>query len=111
MIGRLLPTLRVLGFRAFNTAPITQEYIQVKVMDAIKSFNKIQPAKLTTTSKFLDLGLDSLDIVELVCAIEDSVGFDLTTEDAEKVSSVPIAFDIFYQYALKNKKIQTSSAK
>ena len=38
-----------------------------------------------------DLGLDSLDTVELVMAIEDEFCIEIPDDDAEKIASVPQA--------------------
>jgi acyl carrier protein len=35
-----------------------------------------------------DLGADSLDIVELVMAMEDEFGFEIPDEEAEKITTV-----------------------
>ncbi len=35
-----------------------------------------------------DLGADSLDVVELVMALEEEFGLEISDEDAEKISSV-----------------------
>jgi len=41
----------------------------------MKSFQKVDPAKVATNSRFReDLGLDSLDAVEVVMAIEEVYG-------------------------------------
>jgi acyl carrier protein len=45
--------------------------------------------KLNREATFEDLGFDSLDGVELVVAMEEHFGFDISNEDAEKISSVP----------------------
>ena len=100
----LLPTRLIC--RGFNTTLPTIEYIESKVLETIKSFNKVKIDKLHNNAKFEELGLDSLDIVELVCAIEDNMGFDVTTEDAEKVLSVPTAVQIFHKYAIKSKQVK-----
>jgi acyl carrier protein len=40
-------------------------------------------------AKFIDdLGADSLDIVELVMALEDEYGIEIPDEDAEKIETV-----------------------
>jgi len=40
-----------------------------------------------------DLGADSLDVVELVMALEEEFGLEISDEDAEKLSNVAKAVD------------------
>ncbi len=45
-------------------------------------------------SKFVDdLGADSLDLVELIMALEDKFEIEISDEDAEKIVSVKDALD------------------
>ena len=45
-------------------------------------------------SSFIDdLGADSLDIVELVMALEEEFGTEIPDEDAEKITTVQAAID------------------
>lgn len=46
-------------------------------------------AEVKSESSFIDdLGADSLDIVELVMAMEDEFGIEIPDEDAEKIKTV-----------------------
>lgn len=46
-------------------------------------------AKVTPESSFVDdLGADSLDLVELVMAMEEEFGMEISDEDAEKLKTV-----------------------
>ena len=49
-----------------------------KIFEVLKSAAKCDHSKLSRTSTFEDLGFDSLDGVELVLAMEEHFGFDLT---------------------------------
>ena len=45
--------------------------------------------KITPEASFIDdLGADSLDMVELILAIEEEYGFEVSEEDATKISTV-----------------------
>ena len=47
------------------------------------------PAEVKEDSKFIeDLGADSLDVVELVMALEEKFDIEITDEDAEKILTV-----------------------
>lgn len=55
----------------------------------IKNFDKIDPSKVSATSKFgEDLGLDSLDAVEVVMAIEDEFAVEIPDAEADRIGSV-----------------------
>ena len=49
----------------------------------------VEEAAVVAKAKFIeDLGADSLDIVELVMAMEESFGIDIPDEDAENIRTV-----------------------
>ncbi|KAH7950430.1 hypothetical protein HPB49_023885 [Dermacentor silvarum] len=67
-------------------APLTKDSIRDRTMLVLKLYDKIDPEKLTLESHFIyDLGLDSLDCVEVIMAIEDEFGFEIPDTDAEKL--------------------------
>ena len=52
------------------------------------------PAEVKEDSKFIeDLGADSLDVVELVMALEEKFDIEIPDEDAEKITTVRLAID------------------
>mmetsp|Transcript_16199 Transcript_16199/g.28373 ORF Transcript_16199/g.28373 Transcript_16199/m.28373 type:complete len:183 (-) Transcript_16199:133-681(-) len=60
-----------------------------RVVDVVKCFENVDPNKVTETSHFKkDLGLDSLDTVELMIAIEDEFNIEVLDDDADKMESV-----------------------
>ncbi|XP_068764876.1 acyl carrier protein, mitochondrial [Struthio camelus] len=66
--------------------PLTLEGIKDRVLYVLKLYDKIDPDKLTAESHFMkDLGLDSLDQVEIIMAMEDEFGFEIPDADAEKL--------------------------
>merc|ERR1712142_1252348 len=66
--------------------PLTLQMIEDRVLLVLKLYDKINVEKLSLDSHFLkDLGLDSLDHVEVVMAMEDEFGFEIPDGDAEKL--------------------------
>jgi len=72
---------------SWRTEPkVTVEEVRTRVMKVCAAFDKINADKLTMESHFMnDLGLDSLDHVEVIMAIEDEFGFEIPDSDAEKL--------------------------
>ncbi|KFO33515.1 hypothetical protein H920_05052 [Fukomys damarensis] len=73
--------------RQYSDAPsLTLEGIKDRVLYVLKLYDKIDPEKLSVNSHFMkDLGLDSLDQVEIIMAMEDEFGFEIPDIDAEKL--------------------------
>ena len=54
------------------------ELVEGKIFEVLKSAAKCDHSKLSRTATFEELGFDSLDGVELVLAMEEHFGFDLS---------------------------------
>ncbi|XP_077281734.1 NADH dehydrogenase (ubiquinone) acyl carrier protein isoform X1 [Temnothorax americanus] len=66
--------------------PLTLDIINQRVLLVLKLYDKIESAKLSLESHFMDdLGLDSLDHVEIIMAMEDEFGFEIPDMDAERL--------------------------
>lgn len=51
-------------------------------------YDKIDPQKLTLDSNFFtDLGLDSLDFVEVIVALEDEFMFEIPDGDSDRMKT------------------------
>ncbi len=60
-----------------------------KIKDIIVEQLGVDPEKVKTEASFIDdLGADSLDIVELVMAMEEEFDLEIPDEDAEKLKTV-----------------------
>ncbi|XP_015597245.1 acyl carrier protein, mitochondrial isoform X2 [Cephus cinctus] len=71
----------------FGQPPETLKEIEERTIKALTSHEKIPTDKLTLDTHFInDLGLDSLDHVEIIMAIEDEFGFEIPDMDAEKLN-------------------------
>jgi len=63
--------------------------VQERIITVVKNFDKCDPAKVSSDSKFVDdLGLDSLDSVEVVMAIEDEFAIEIPDAEADRIASI-----------------------
>ena len=63
--------------------------IEEKVKELIVQQLGVSESEVVPEAKFIDdLGADSLDLVELVMALEDEYGIDIPDEDVEKIVTV-----------------------
>jgi acyl carrier protein len=63
--------------------------IEEKVIDIIVDKLGVDRAEVTPEAVFVDdLGADSLDLVELIMAMEEEFGMEIADEDAEKLRTV-----------------------
>jgi len=97
-LARRLYKLPLLPVRCFS---MTLEEVESTVFEVIKRFDKVDPAKVSRASTFEELGLDSLDAVETVVAMEEKFGVDLEDGEAMKVVSVKDAVTVFHKHKAK----------
>lgn len=74
----------------------TREDTTQKVVQIIATKLSIPEENISLTSTFKDLGLDSLDIVEIIMSFEETFGIQIKDEEAEKISSVQQAVDLIH---------------
>lgn len=77
-----------ISVRGSGKYPITYDLARERIMLVLRLYDKIDPDKLTLDSHFYnDLGLDSLDHVEVIMSIEDEFHFEIPDMDAEKLNT------------------------
>jgi acyl carrier protein len=75
-------------------------FSEERVKEIIAKELEVEPKELTPDKKFIeDLGADSLDIVELVMALEEEFGLDIPDEDADKLRTVGDAMEYLKSHA------------
>lgn len=68
--------------------------IAAKVKELVVDNLGVEVDKVSETSSFVDdLGADSLDMFELVMALEEEFGIEIPDEDSEKIQTVKEAVD------------------
>ena len=68
---------------------MNKEEIKSKIKDIIVDKNGVAPEEVTDKADFKgDLGMDSLDCVELIMEIEKEFSISISDDEAEKVSNL-----------------------
>lgn len=71
-----------------------------RVKEIIAKELEVDSKQLAPEAKFIeDLGADSLDIVELVMALEEEFSIDIPDEDADKMKTVGDAMKYLQEHA------------
>ncbi|KFH45623.1 Acyl carrier protein-like protein [Hapsidospora chrysogenum ATCC 11550] len=76
---------RVQAVRMYSAGgALKKEEVEGRIMSLLQGFDKIKP-----TAHFAnDLGLDSLDTVEVVMAIEEEFSIEIPDKDADSIHSI-----------------------
>jgi acyl carrier protein len=76
--------------------------IEQKVISIIADQLSVDEAAVKPEASFInDLGADSLDTVELIMALEEEFGIEISDEEAEKIQTVQAAIDYIKAHAEK----------
>lgn len=89
IVAPSVDTLKTDDVKALDKAKIEQEIIQI-----VAKTLRIDEAKISSGSKFGDdLAADSLDLVELMMAIEEAFKCDIPDTETKKISTVADAVE------------------
>lgn len=74
---------------------LSKEDVEGRIMSLLAGFDKVSdPSNIKPTAHFAnDLGLDSLDTVEVVMAIEEEFSIEIPDKDADTIHSVDKAVE------------------
>lgn len=84
------PKLSVRSFGG-DSSFLERKVVEERVLDLVKRFPKVSGhvEKVNVKSHFVkDLGLDSLDEVELIMAVEDEFGIEIPDAEADKLHTI-----------------------
>lgn len=66
-----------------------EKSVERRVIEIIVEQLGVSEEEVTSEASFIDdLGADSLDLVELIMAMEEEFGLEISDEDAEKIQTV-----------------------
>lgn len=74
------------------------EEVEAIVNQVVKNFEKVNPREVTRTVTFDELGLDSLDLMELIVEMEQTFTIELSDEETFKIHTVMDAVNMFLKY-------------
>ena len=74
---------------------LNKEEVEGRIISLLQGFDKVNDnANITSTAHFAnDLGLDSLDTVEVVMAIEEEFSIEIPDKDADSIHSIDKAVE------------------
>ncbi|KAJ5973782.1 Acyl carrier protein (ACP) [Penicillium waksmanii] len=84
------------SIRAYSApAGLNKNEVEGRIVNLLKNFDKVSDAsKINGASHFSnDLGLDSLDTVEVVMAIEEEFSLEIPDKEADQIHSVEKAVE------------------
>ncbi|KAI7869965.1 acyl carrier protein-like protein [Spinellus fusiger] len=81
------------AFRLYSSA-MTKDDIETRVLDVLKGFDKVNQSKISVDAHFIkDLGLDSLDTVEVVMAIEEEFSVEIPDKESDEIMTAKQAIE------------------
>jgi len=84
--------------------------IQDKLIDILAKHTQIDTANVNPDQHLkYDLGLDSLDVAEMVYEIEEEFGISISDESAEKIQKISDTVDFIYEQMQSNAQEGTAT--
>ena len=77
-------------------ATATKDQVTERVISALVEFGE-EPENVKPDSRFEDLDIDSLDLVELAQVIEDEYGIEISDPDMEKIETVSDVVELVHE--------------
>ncbi|KAA8910150.1 hypothetical protein TRICI_004251 [Trichomonascus ciferrii] len=77
--------------KMYSTHPsgLNRDDVEKRIINVFKSFDKITP----TANFATDLGLDSLDTVEVIVAVEEEFGIEIPDNESDEIKSIDNAVE------------------
>ncbi|EER26214.1 NADH-ubiquinoneoxido reductase, putative [Coccidioides posadasii C735 delta SOWgp] len=83
--SQFAPCIPYQAIRSYSApAGLNQSEVEGRIIDLLRNFDKITPTSHFTN----DLGLDSLDTVEVVMAIEEEFSIEIPDKEADAIHSI-----------------------
>lgn len=97
-ISRIPATRFAQPVRFYAAAPITKDEVIKRSFEALKTVAALQESEISLTSAFQkDLGLDSLDTVEALVALEEEFDLEIPDKISDEIRTVGEAVDYIFE--------------
>lgn len=97
-IARASVTKFVQPIRFYAAAPLSKEEVTTRAFEALKTVAALQESKITLEADFQkDLGLDSLDTVEALVALEEEFDMEIPDKISDEIKTVGQAVDYIFE--------------
>jgi acyl carrier protein len=84
---------------ARRSTTVDKAEIQEKLIDILSKHTSIDRASVTPEKHLkFDLGLDSLDVAEMVYEIEETFGITISDDSAEKIQKISDTVDFIHEH-------------
>lgn len=92
------PFFRPQAIRCYGSATVSKSEAEERVLAVLRKFDKVDSTKLSLTTPFTQLGLDSLDVVEVMIALEEEFHMEIPDAVADKVQTSQEVADYIYGF-------------
>lgn len=97
-VARLVLPRLAQPVRFYAVAPITKEEVISRAIEALKTVAALQESTITLESNFTkDLGLDSLDTVEALVALEEEFDLEIPDKVSDEIKTVGQAVEYIFE--------------
>jgi acyl carrier protein len=81
----------------------SREQVKAEILAvAMKNFPRLRKLKITEKSNLYDnLGMDSLDLIELFLSVEEHFGVNVPEKETEGIKTLEEVVDLFYKKGRK----------
>ena len=85
-----------------HVTKLSKDEVTARVLEVVKNMDKVDPSKVNAESCDFtkDLGLDSLDTVEVVMAFEEEFQLEIPDDEADKIASCQQAIEYISQHPM-----------
>lgn len=92
------PFLKMRCSRGYGSTSVSKSEAEERVLSVLKKFDKVDTTKLSLSAPFTQLGLDSLDVVEVMIALEEEFHMEIPDAVADKVQTPQEVAQYIYDF-------------